>query len=63
MDTAQAEWLDWGRGENQAKTGWWVADVNINPFNSDEVMYGTGATIYFHPEYDEDRHRAGDHCL
>ena len=46
MDTAQAEWLDWGRGENQAKTGWWVADVNINPFNSDEVMYGTGATIY-----------------
>lgn len=46
MDTAQASWLDWGRGENAAKTGWWVADVNINPFNSDEVMYGTGATIY-----------------
>lgn len=46
MDTAEASWLDWGRGENQAKTGWWVADVNINPFNSDEVMYGTGATIY-----------------
>ncbi len=46
MDTSEAQWLDWGRGENQAKTGWWVADVNINPFNSDEVMYGTGATIY-----------------
>lgn len=46
MDTSEAAWLDWGRGENQAKTGWWVADVNINPFNSDEVMYGTGATIY-----------------
>ena len=46
MDTSRAAWLDWGRGENQAKTGWWVADVNINPFNSDEVMYGTGATIY-----------------
>ncbi len=46
MDTTEASWLDWGRGENAAKTGWWVADVNINPFNSDEVMYGTGATIY-----------------
>lgn len=46
MDTTEASWLDWGRGENQAKTGWWVADVNINPFNSDEAMYGTGATIY-----------------
>lgn len=46
MNTTEASWLDWGRGENQAKTGWWVADVNINPFNSDEVMYGTGATIY-----------------
>lgn len=46
MDTTQASWLDWGRGENKAKTGWWIADVNINPFQSDEVMYGTGATIY-----------------
>ncbi|MGN0592198.1 MAG: WD40/YVTN/BNR-like repeat-containing protein [Ruminococcus sp.] len=46
MDTSQCGWLDWGRGENQAKTGWWMADININPFNSDEIMYGTGATIY-----------------
>ena len=46
MDTTQASWLDWGRGKNGAKTGWWVADVDINPFCSDEVMYVTGATIY-----------------
>ena len=46
MDTSECGWLDWGRGENQAKTGWWTADININPFNSDEVMYGTGATIF-----------------
>ena len=44
MDVAQADWLTWGREE--AKTGWWITDCEINPFNSDEVMYGTGATIF-----------------
>lgn len=46
MDTSRAAWLDWGRGENQAKTGWWWQMRNINLFDLDEVMYGTGATIY-----------------
>jgi len=44
MDTSSSDWLKWGNEE--AKTGWWITDVNINPFNSDEVMYGTGATIF-----------------
>lgn len=44
MNVEKADWLTWGREE--AKTGWWTADININPFNSDEVMYGTGATVY-----------------
>lgn len=44
MNVADADWLTWGRDE--AKVGWWIADIHINPFCSDEVMYGTGATIY-----------------
>lgn len=44
MDTSSSDWLKWGNPE--AKTGWWISDVNINPFNSDEIMYGTGATIF-----------------
>lgn len=44
MDVSRADWLTWGLDE--AKLGWWMTDININPFNSDEVMYGTGATIY-----------------
>ncbi|MCD7811577.1 MAG: cellulose-binding protein [Ruminococcus sp.] len=44
MDTSEAQWLDWGRDE--AKTGWWTAAVAINPFDSDVVTYGTGATLF-----------------
>ncbi len=44
MDTSYAQWLDWGRDE--AKTGWWTAAVAVNPFNPDEVTYGTGATVF-----------------
>lgn len=44
MDTSDAQWLDWGRDE--AKTGWWTAAAAINPFNPDEVTYGTGATVF-----------------
>lgn len=46
MDVSDAEWLDWGRGEQNASVGWWMADLEIDPFNSDEVSWGTGATLY-----------------
>lgn len=44
MDVSEAGWLTWGR--EQAQTGWWMADVEIDPFNSDIVSWGTGATLY-----------------
>ncbi len=44
MDVSEAQWLKWGR--EQAQTGWWIADVEIDPFNSDTVSWGTGATLY-----------------
>ena len=44
LDISAAPWLDWGR--DHALLGWGIGDIEINPFNRDEIMYGTGATIY-----------------
>lgn len=44
MDVSDADWLTWGRDE--ASIGWWTAAVALDPFNSDVVSYGTGATLY-----------------
>ncbi len=62
MDISKAPWLSWGKKINAAsgglvtgndivdnptpKIGWMMGDIEINPFDSDEMMYGTGATIY-----------------
>lgn len=62
MDISKAPWLSWGNKLNAAdgglvtgtdimdnpspKIGWMMGDIEINPFDSDEMMYGTGATIY-----------------
>lgn len=50
QDISDAPWLDWSTVSNipeiTPKLGWMIGDLEIDPFNSDKMMYGTGATIY-----------------
>lgn len=50
MDISGAPWLDFANQavapEVSPKLGWMIGDLEIDPFNSDRMMYGTGATIY-----------------
>ena len=51
MDISAAPWLTFGtqpaaaRGR-RPKLGWMTESLEIDPFNSNRMMYGTGATIY-----------------
>ncbi|NUT35354.1 MAG: xyloglucanase [Hamadaea sp.] len=50
MDISAAPWLTFGAQpqppEVTPKLGWMNESVEIDPFNSNRLMYGTGATIY-----------------
>ncbi|MEC0371725.1 xyloglucanase [Paenibacillus chibensis] len=50
IDYSLAPWLDWGEKkslpEQNPKLGWMIGDLEIDPFNSDRILYGTGATLY-----------------
>ncbi len=51
MDVTNAPWLDFGNHapvdpEPAVKIGWMIGDMDIDPFNSNRMFYGTGATIY-----------------
>ncbi|GAA3821660.1 cellulose binding domain-containing protein [Sphaerisporangium flaviroseum] len=50
MDISAAPWLTFGGNpappETTPKLGWMTESLEIDPFNSDRMMYGTGATIY-----------------
>jgi photosystem II stability/assembly factor-like uncharacterized protein len=43
LDTSASPFLDWG---GTPKLGWMIGDLEIDPFNSGHILYGTGATIY-----------------
>lgn len=53
IDYSIAPWLDWGIQRDpetdpvtSPTLGWGIGDMEIDPFNSDRIMYGTGATLY-----------------
>ncbi|WP_225079650.1 cellulose binding domain-containing protein [Streptomyces sp. CoT10] len=50
MDVSSAPWLTFGANpsppEQTPKLGWMTEALEIDPFDSDRMMYGTGATIY-----------------
>ena len=43
LNTSYEPYLAWGA---TAKFGWWIGTIAVDPFNSDHVVYGTGATLY-----------------
>nr|WP_127532863.1 X2-like carbohydrate binding domain-containing protein [Paenibacillus kobensis] len=50
QDISAAPWLDFASNpqppEPALKLGWMIGDLEIDPFNPNRMMYGTGATIY-----------------
>ncbi|MFJ8822879.1 cellulose binding domain-containing protein [Streptomyces sp. NPDC102467] len=50
MDVSSVPWLTWGANpappEQTPKLGWMTEALEIDPFDSDRMMYGTGATVY-----------------
>lgn len=50
IDISESPWLTWNSTpdlpEMTPKLGWMTESVEIDPFDSDRLFYGTGATIY-----------------
>src|SRR6266567_1603110 len=51
QDVSLAPWLNFGNTNPvppvpAVKIGWMVGSIAIDPFNSDHMLYGTGATLY-----------------
>lgn len=50
LDISAAPWLDFGNLPEppvpSPRLGWMIGSLVIDPFNSDRMMYGTGATLY-----------------
>lgn len=50
QDITDSPWLTFGNNpqppEPALKLGWMIGNISIDPFNSDRMLYGTGATVY-----------------
>ncbi|MDP4176956.1 MAG: dockerin type I domain-containing protein [Bacillota bacterium] len=53
QDISASPWLTFGAKPSTdvsngiaPKLGWMIGDIKIDPFNSDHMLYGTGATLY-----------------
>ncbi|MDT8715084.1 xyloglucanase [Clostridium sp. 19966] len=50
QDISASPWLTFGKQDNPPepalKIGWMMGNISIDPFNSDRMLYGTGATVY-----------------
>lgn len=50
MDISSVPWLDFGENPTAPaqtpKLGWMNESIEIDPFDSDRMLYGTGATVY-----------------
>ncbi|MEV6498054.1 cellulose binding domain-containing protein [Streptomyces prunicolor] len=50
MDVSSSPWLTFGANpsppEQAPKLGWMTESLEIDPFDSNRIMYGTGATLY-----------------
>ncbi|WP_406054755.1 1,4-beta-glucanase [Streptomyces sp. NBC_01077] len=44
LDVSETPYLTWGK--DKPKFGWWVQAVGLDPFDSEHVVHGTGATLY-----------------
>ncbi|MEU1519845.1 1,4-beta-glucanase [Streptomyces sp. NPDC005811] len=44
FDVSETPYLKWG--EEQPKFGWWIQAVAVDPYDSQHIVYGTGATLY-----------------
>ena len=43
LNTSYEPYLSWGA---TPKFGWWIGTIAVDPFDSNHVVYGTGATLY-----------------